>query len=188
MARYYYGTVPALAWVLNHYFYGGVHYSWLSAEFHPLRTNPNSSNPYVLYGQLYAAWSWPDERDKLVAQIRNSLWAGVVAHAGKQTLDLALARRLRPICSNTSVAFFYPVVYRVDMDRIPPARREVAGSGEEGSNEFLVRDLDETEFDLLLADNREDADFVRFVLDAQAKPTRSSTDALLATLEARVIP
>jgi hypothetical protein len=187
MPRYYYGTVPALAWILNHYFYGGVHYSWLAAEFHPLRTNPNSSNPYVIYGQLYAAWSWPDERDKFVAQLRNALWAGVSAHEKRRILDTSLARRLKLICSGISIAFFYPVVYRVDLEQIPPARRIVAGSGEDGSNEFLVRDLGEAEFELLLADNREDADFVRFVLDAHARPTRSSIDAVLTTLEGRVI-
>jgi hypothetical protein len=187
MPRYYYGAVPALAWILNHYFYGGVHYGWLAAEFHPLRTNPSSSNPYVIYGQLYAAWSWPDERDKFVAQLRNALCVGVAAHEERRTLDAVLARRLRSICSNTSVAFFYPVVYRVDLERIPPSRRIVAGSGEDGSNEFLARDLCETEFELLLADNRGDADFVRFVLDADAHPTRSSVDAVLTTLEGRVI-
>jgi hypothetical protein len=143
MPRYYYGTVPALAWILNHYFYGGVHYNWLAAEFNPMRTNPNSSNPYVIYGQLYAAWSWPDERDKLVVQFRNTLQAGVDAHEERQTLSAALAERLRSICSNTSVAFFYPVVYRVDLERILPARRGIAGSGEDGSSEFLVRDLGE---------------------------------------------
>ena len=74
------------------------------------------------------------------------------------------------------------------MERIPPSRRLVAGSGEEGSNEFLVCDLGETEFDLLLADNHADADFVRFVLDARSRPTRSSVDAMLTTLERRVIP
>jgi len=187
MPRYYYGAVPALAWILNHYFYGGLHYNWLAAEFHPSRTNPHSSNPYVVYGQLYAAWSWPDERDKFVAQLRSALSAGVVAHEERRTPDAALAQRLRSICSNTSVAFFYPVVYRVDMERIPPARQVVAGSGEDGSNEFLVRDLGETEFELLFADNREDADFVRFVLDARTRPSRSSKDAVLVSLEGRVI-
>jgi hypothetical protein len=187
MPRYYYGTVPALAWILNHYFYGGVHYNWLAAEFNPMRTNPNSSNPYVIYGQLYAAWSWLDERDKSVAQLRRALRAGVAAHEKQKTLDVTLARRLRAICSNTSIAFFYPVVYRVDLERIPPARRVVAGSGEDGSHECLVHDLGETEFDLLLADNWEDADFVQFVLDANPRPTRSSMDAVLTTLEERVI-
>jgi hypothetical protein len=188
MPRYYYGTVPALAWILNHYFYGGLHYSWLAGEFYPLRANPNSSNPYVIYGQLYAAWTWTDERDKFVAHLRNALQAGVGAYEERQTLDAALARRLRVILSRASVAFFYPVVYRVDMERIPAARRAIAGSGEEGSNEFLVRDLEEAEFELLFVDNLTDPDFVRFFLDARSHPARSSADAVLTTLERRVMP
>jgi hypothetical protein len=186
MARYYYGTVPALAWILNHYFYGGVHYSWLAGEFHPLRTNPNSSNPYVLYGELYAAWSLPDELDKVVTQLRTTLRRGVIAHTRRGTLDTLLAQRLLSICKHTSVTFFYPVVYRVDVEGIPSERRLIAGSGEEGSREFLVPDLGETEFELLFADNREDADFVRFFLDAQGRPARTSIEAVLATLEERV--
>jgi hypothetical protein len=185
MPRYYYGTVPVLAWILNHYFYGGLHYAWLAGEFHPLRTNPNSSNPYVIYGQLYAAWAWPDENDKYAKELRNSLRAGVTAHEVLRTLDSALAERLRWLCSTLPVALFYPVVYRVDIERIPLERRLVAGSGEEGSNEFLVSDLVESEFDLLFADNHADPDFVHFVVDAPVLAQRSP-DVLLTALERRV--
>jgi hypothetical protein len=188
MPRYFYGTVSALAWILNHYFYGGLHFSWIAGEFYPLRANPNSSNPYVIYGQLYAAWAWTDERDKLVAHLRNALQAGVDAHEERKTLDRALAQRLREVLSRASVAFFYPVVYRVDIEVIPSARRIIAGSGEEGSNEFLVRDLREAEFELLFVDNLTDPEFVRFVLDARSQPARSSAGAVLNTLERRMIP
>jgi len=183
MPRYYYGTVPVLAWILNHYFYGGVHYAWLAAEFYPMRSNPNSSNPYVIYGQLYAAWAWADQNDKFVAQLRLALRRGVDAHQAAQRLDPPLAERLRAMCFSTSVELFYPLVYRVDIERIPRSRRIVAGSGLDGSDEYLVPDINVGEFDLLFADNRRDPDFVRFVLDAQPHPGRASVDALLTSLE-----
>jgi len=183
MPRYYYGTVPVLAWILNHYFYGGLHYAWLAGEFFPLRTNPNSSNPYVIYGQPYAAWAWLDEHDKVVRQLRKDLQAGVEAHCAAGTLDSSLADRLFSICDEVSVAFFYPVVYRVALERIPPARRIIAGSGLEGSDEFLVRDMSEGEFELLFADNIRDADFRRFV--GAVRQGSGTSDALLHILEGR---
>ncbi|HKP74653.1 MAG TPA: hypothetical protein VJT67_03885 [Longimicrobiaceae bacterium] len=185
MPRYYYGTVPVLAWILNHYFYGGRHYAWLAGEFHPLRTNPNSSNPYVIYGQLYAAWAWRDAWDKYVKELRKSLQSGVDAHQDARTIDTSLAKRLHMMCETVPVELFYPVVYRVDIEQIASERRMVDGSALIGSDEFLVCDLGETEFELLFVDNALDQDFVRFVLDAPTQPSRASAEVLLRILEGR---
>jgi hypothetical protein len=35
MATYYYSTVPSLAWILSHYFYGRKHRVWVAEEFFP---------------------------------------------------------------------------------------------------------------------------------------------------------
>src|SRR5215213_3550854 len=156
MARYYYGTVPALAWILNHYFYRQEHYAFLAEAFHPLRSNPKSSNPYLIYGDLMWAWSYTDEFDKYVSQSRYGLARGALARRNAGITDPALTRRLRRICAGVPVTFFYPVVYRVEVGVITPARRNVAGSGALGSREIVVHDLREHEFDLLFADDRSD--------------------------------
>lgn len=187
MPRYHYGTVPALAWILNHYFYAGVHFSWLAEEFHPLLTNPKSSNPYLVYGDLYWAWAWRDEHDKFVSRSRVSLEEGVSFREESGKLDSALAERLRRICRDVDVDFFYPLVYRVDIERIAPARRKVAGSGLRGSRECLVKDLQETEFDLWLSDNVDSAEFRRLVLDECSGQDRTSPVAALKTLEGRML-
>lgn len=79
MPRYYYGTVPALAWIINHYFYARMHYAWLAAAFHPHRENPGSSNPYKIYGQLYEPWAERDRHARFVVHTRDSLADGIEA-------------------------------------------------------------------------------------------------------------
>lgn len=188
MPRCYYGTVPVLAWVLNHYFYGGLHYNWLAAEFFPLETNPKSSIPYLANGDLYWAWSRNDPHDKYLGMAREALAKGVAARLPQGIADPALVRRLRRICRRAAVAFFYPIVYRVDSEPIPGSRRVVAGSGATGSREFLVRDLMEPEFDLLFADNGDDPDFQRLVLDETCGVARTSPAEALLVLERRLLP
>jgi hypothetical protein len=186
MARYYYGTVPALAWILNHYFYGRVHYSWLAECFHPLKSNPKSSNPYLIYGDLMWAWSDRDEYDKYVAQLRHGLARGALARNTAGVTDPVLTRRLKRICKTAPAAFFYPLVYRVPIDGIGPARQTIAGSGTVGSREILVTDLREHEFDLLFADDRSDSDLARLVVDEQSGTGRTSPADALRALERRL--
>ncbi|SOD03343.1 hypothetical protein SAMN05216486_11038 [bacterium JGI 053] len=188
MPRYYYGAVPALAWILSHYFYGGVHYNWLAAEFFPLETNPKSSIPYHVYGDLYWAWSRDDPHDKHLRGMRDSLRLGVTARLPPGISDLTLVRRLRRICRRAAVTWFYPVVYRVDSECIPAGRRFAAGSAVTGSSEMLVRDLAESEFDLLFADNAGDPGFRRLVLDEVYGTARTSSAEALLVLERRLLP
>jgi hypothetical protein len=188
MPRYHYGTVPALAWVLNHYFYGAVHYSWLAEEFFPLEGNPKSSNPYLIYGDLYWAWRHDDRFDRFVRDLRKSLREGVRRQQQARVLGRAIARRLRAVCERGRLELFYPVVYRVDMDAIGFDRVAVAGSGLHGSREVLIRDLREAEFDLLFADNAADPEFERLVLDERAGVRRTSSADALSLLEMRLIP
>jgi len=187
MPRHHYGTVPALAWLLNHYFYGGVHYSWLAEEFAPLRTNPKSSNPYLIYGDLYWAWSHADQHDRFCKDLRDSLSEAVRKQMYRGVVEPDVALRLITICSHVRLEFFYPIVYRVDLGLIAPSRRLVAGSGLTGSREVLVPDLRDTEFDLLFADNVHDADFVRLILDECTGMRNTSPRDVLQLLETRVL-
>jgi hypothetical protein len=187
MSRYYYGAVPVLAWILNHYFYGGVHYSWLAKGFAPFDTNPKSSNPYQIYGDLYWAWMKRDRYDKYVGFTRGIL-ADIIADKQKAgLLDHITATRLIRLCSSANnVALFYPIVYRVDIEQIPASRQRVEHSGLEGSGEVLVEDLRETEFDLLFADNLEDEMFVSLVLEEVAGSRRNHALDALSLLEERI--
>ncbi|HEX8695415.1 MAG TPA: hypothetical protein VF746_23585 [Longimicrobium sp.] len=111
MPRYCYGTVPALAWIINHYFYGGVHYAWLAEEFYPPPgTNPKSSSPYHIYEDLYLPWLHRDSWDRFVRDLRKSLVVGVRKQKEAKRLDDVTAARLRRVCRRCPVEFFYPVV------------------------------------------------------------------------------
>lgn len=186
MPRYFYGTVPALAWIINHYFYGGVHYTWLAEEFHPLETNPKSSNPYLIYGDLYWAWSRGDPYDKFVSDTRRRLVFGIDEQEKGGVVDNITAARLRRVCRDVAVELFYPVVYRVDVSMIPAVRWTLENSARTGSREVLVRDLVETEFDLLFADNARDPEFGILLADEIAGVTATAPANALARLEGRL--
>lgn len=151
MPEYYYSTQPFLAWCLNHYFYNKNHYVWVGAPFYPYRAkNPVSSSPYKIYAQLYEPFKESDRFNKFVIQFRMDLKRGIQQQIKE---DDILKNTLLDIC-DTEMSFFYPLVYRVDIEQIAEShRKRIANSGKEvGSNEYLIRDLQETEFDILFAD------------------------------------
>ncbi len=151
MAKYYYSTQPFLAWCFNHYFYGQKHFAWVGAPFYPYRqANPRSSNPLRIYEDLYEPWKDQDDFSPVIAQKRLSLRNGVIAHAGN--LPPGLDHRLKVVCDRIDTVFFYPIVYRVNIDTIDSSRLIVAGSGLVGSREYRIADLSEAEFDLLFID------------------------------------
>lgn len=160
MPEYYYSSTSFLAFCLNHYFYGGIHYAWLAGDFYPYRQpNPKSSNPLLSYIDLYEPWKDADPYDKFVAQHRLALKKGIAAQEKANVISGRTARRLRRVIDKVDLKFYCPIVYRVDISAIPVNRRQVAGSGSTGSNEYLVADLAESEFDILFLDFRGDADF-----------------------------
>lgn len=186
MPRYYYGTVPVLAWIINHYFYGGVHYSWLAGEFAPMLRNPKSSNPYLIYGDLYWAWVKRDRYDKYVITSRTTHVDVIVRKRQEGVLDQITAARLVRICSSQKIVdLFYPITYRVDIDCIPSSRRLVRNSALEGSDEVLVTDLQESEFDVLFADNAADDLFVSVVLQEMMDAAGKDPLDVLTLLEER---
>lgn len=188
MATYYYGTIPVLAWILNHYFYGGVHYAWLAKEFLPPKPNPSSSNPHHIYGEFKDAWNDGDPWNSTVLTARTGMLRGVKAKRDAGVVKRWTATRLRIICQHVSVDLFYPIVYRVDVERISPDRLVVANSGLRGSREVLIHDLRETEFELLFADNTTDTSFTLLVLDEMSGARVTSPAAVLTLLKARCAP
>jgi hypothetical protein len=186
MAQHYYGTVPVLAWIINHYFYSRTHYAWLAAAFHPHGENPGSSNPYKLYGMLYEPWAERDGYAHQLAEYRRRLVEGVKAKEASGVLDNVTAARLRRVCTSASVDLFYPVLYRVEIERIPASRRLLANSGLRGSREVLVEDLRESEFELLFLDNARDDYFPHIVLGELTGEVRMHPMAALRLLETKV--
>jgi hypothetical protein len=158
---YFYSTQSFLEWAFNHYFYDQVHYSWVAAPFYPYKQkNPASSNPYKIYGHLYEPWFDADPYDQFVESKRAHVRSGIIANSGK--LTRSRTTRLKKICLYIDQLFLYPLVYRVDISRITPPRLDASsGSGATGSNEFLIRDLRESEFDVLFLDFDDDPDFTQ---------------------------
>ena len=158
MTTYAYSTQPFLAWCLNHYFYAQTHYVWAAQPFYPYRlSNPKSSNPYLIYRDLYEPWRDRDPFDKFILQLRLNLRLGVAANT--ERLPLGWEARLKDICDGIRTDYFYPIVYRIDLDDIAAHRRVVAGSGLGGSSEVRIDDLRDSEFDILFHDYEGDQDY-----------------------------
>ena len=102
-------------------------------------------------------WKDQDEFDKFINQARLNLRKGVTANEGK--LQPGWKRRLERVCDTVHIVFFYPIVYRVDITNIPQQRRLTEGSGLVGSDEYLIKDLLENEFEILFLDFKNDRDF-----------------------------
>lgn len=163
MPKFSYGTIPAIAWVLGHYFFGR-HYAWVAGEFYPYQQNPRSSNPYLIYQDLYEPWKEADDHSKYLNQYRISLWSAVEIKRREGVINDDLAERLKMVCDKINLAFFYPVVSKVDLDSFDSSRLRVAGSGLRGSAEYLIEDLRDEEIDsLLFLDFDADEDFNRIV-------------------------
>lgn len=158
--RLYYSTQPFLAWCLNRHFYQDTHYTFV-APFFPYRLpNPKSSNPLEIYKDLYQPWADRDEFDTFITLCRIKLSKGVLAKQNEGRITGEVAERLMSICNTVNVKFFYPIVYRVDVDAVGDWRLQKAGSGLLESDEFLIRDLHGGEFDILFYDEHVDEDRV----------------------------
>lgn len=155
----HYSTTSFLGYCLNHYFYGGVHYTWAAGDFYPYgQKNPKSSNPLLIYTDIYQPWKDKDKYDKFIAQHRLNLRKGVIAKQKDGTITAYLAKKLKRICDKVEVAFFYPIVYRIDTSKIPASRITTGGSAAVGSSEVRIDDLAESEFEILFLDGA-DPDF-----------------------------
>lgn len=157
----YYSTQSFLAYCINHYFYDGIHYTCAAAEFHPHRSpNPRSSNPLWLYTHYYEVWKDRDNLDNHIAQHRLNLRKGVIACHSQGCITGYRATQLKRICKDIDIIFFYPIVYRIDASRIDASRiNQTSGSAATGSDEILIADLSEAEFDILFLDFSGDNNF-----------------------------
>ena len=165
--RFYYGTIPSIVYIINHFFFGAKHYAWLAGEYYPYRrANPKSSNPHLIYQDLYQAWTDLDDFDKFILQFRLNMRAGVILQGKRLGLSDEIVKRLKKVCDEVCISTFYPIVYRVDVENICPERLEKQGSGLKGSWECLIRDLTENEInDIHFIDCHEDDELISLVRD-----------------------
>lgn len=150
----YYSTQPFLAWCLNHYVYSGVHYVWASRYFFPYRSpNPKSSNPYQIFQDLYQPAYDRDEFDSFIVQKRLKLRAGVEAIVNAPSGHPLVSRYqdLLDICDGIDETFFWPVDYLIANYAVT-SKGTLANSALVGSDETLIKNLEESEFTLLVPD------------------------------------
>jgi hypothetical protein len=119
--------------------------------FYPQDTKtPDSSNPLTLYSQIYRGWYQADAYNPKLSDLRARLGKGV--DNNQSILPPNLSTKLYYICEHIDIMFFYPFVYRVDIEKIDAVRLTRNNSGLLGSSEYLIKDLQEHEFDILFWD------------------------------------
>ncbi|MCP8632109.1 hypothetical protein PUR31_03025 [Pseudomonas mosselii] len=157
MTAIYYSTTTFLTLSINKHFYGGKHFTYVAEGFFPYgRGNPKSSNPLLIYMDLYQPWQDRDPYDKFVTQHRMSVRKGILAREQDNTILPRIANDLNRVADRIHLDFFYPVVYRIkpDINALLNTQRAVlAGSGLKGSCEYLIQDLGDLEFDIYFNDN-----------------------------------
>jgi hypothetical protein len=148
--EFWYSTKTSLDWLLCHYGLQGLHFAWFAPEFDTYRKeNPESSNPSVLYHGYMAAWRDGDDFSALVSMKGISLSKALEKNVDAGLLQRPDADDLKETVERAHISLFYPLVYRIDISGIDPGRRDSAvGSGARGSDECLIVDLQEQEFDL----------------------------------------
>jgi len=158
MAATYYSTTTFLTLAINKHLYGGKHFTYVAEGFFPYgKGNPKSSNPLLIYMDLYQPWKDRDQYDKFIAQHRMSVRKGILAREKDGAITPSMATDLNRVADRIHLDFFYPVVYRVKSDissLIAKGRAVLAGSGLTGSREYLIQDLDDLEFDIYFDDNQ----------------------------------
>lgn len=157
MQKTYYSTTTFLTLSINRHLYDGKHYVYFAEGFYPYgKGNPKSSNPLLIYMDFYQPWQDRDKYDKFILQHRLAVRKGILAKEKDATISSQIAQDLRRVADLIRLEFFYPVVYRVKFnvsDPVVRSRITVAGSGLTGSSEFLIFNLDESEYELLFDDN-----------------------------------
>ena len=150
-----YSTQTLLAWCLNHYFYEAEHYVYVSEAWYPYRLpNPKSSNPLLIYQDLYQPAFDQDKFDKFTSSQRLGLENGVTAKLsglGRTDARTPYIADLQRICRRINTAFLWPVIYLVNLSVAQGGTK--AGSGASGSAEWLVPNLAESDFSLLIPDH-----------------------------------
>jgi len=189
MRGHYYGTIPSLAWIFGRYFYKQTYRVWVAEEFFPYRLpNPKSSNPFLIYQDLYQPWKDRDDFDKYVVQSRANIRSGVVINERSSRISRKDASMMKKVCDKVSIVFLYPIVLRVNLDDLRTRGRTITKGGSavtSGSHEYLIEDLHDCDFDILFLDYDGDNDFRDIVYDQYHGGTTLSKLEVARRLDAR---
>lgn len=170
MRSHYYGTIPTLAWIFGNYFYKQSYRVWVAEEFFPYGLpNPKSSNPLLIYEDLYQPWKDQDDFDKFITQSRANIRKGVVINERNGSITRMDARTMKKVCDKVDIVFLYPIVLTVNIDDLQRKGRTLSKSGSavtRGSHEYLVEDLQQGDFEILFLDYDADQDFKDVVYDS----------------------
>jgi hypothetical protein len=183
---YWYSAKTALDWLICHYAFEGRHFAWVAPDFDMYDTkSPESSNPHHLYHGLYAAWKKGDAYSSFVSLKRTGLKKALNINCERRLISRSTANELKRRVDTAHLSLFYPMVYRVDLRNVAPARKVKAGSAKFGSQEYRIDDLQENEFELLFAHFRKDKVLYDIILDGHGRGSYVEVYTLYELLDVR---
>ena len=153
----YYSATTFLTVAINRHLYDDKHFTYVAEGFYPYnKGNPKSSNPLLIFMDLYQPWQDKDPYDKFISQHRMSVRKGIIEQEKSGVISKQIAKDLKRIADRIELDFFFPVVLKITIDvgsAASSGRASLAGSGLTGSKEYLIPDLSDPEFELLFDDN-----------------------------------
>lgn len=136
-----------LAVLVNDFLHPGQVYCWYATELNPFG-NGDSSNPVLLYVTIDRAVKAPmggDEYNTKIKDIRTNLMRAIQKEMKGRVSNSALRQAIKLIAT-AELKCFRPQLWRLKLDRIEPMRVEAG----KFSDEHLVRDLTNSEFDVIV--------------------------------------
>jgi len=136
-----------LAVLVNEFLHPGRFYCWYATELNAF-ANGDSSNPVSLYLTIDRAVKAPmggDANNPKIKDIRTNLMRALERELKGRLSNSALRQTIKVIAT-ADVQYFRPQVWKLKLSRIDSSRVERG----KFSDEYLVRDLADSEFDVIV--------------------------------------
>lgn len=149
---YLYSTYTWLAYEIGSKYFRNIFYAYTAEEFDPHLTNPNSSNPRVIYEEYLEIMEQQDTKHRTYKHVLETL-RGVARNKSKTgEISVSQYKDIQKILLKvrSEMRLFAPVVYVIRRDKVE-ARATATPIGTAGSVlsvEHLITDLRRDEFEV----------------------------------------
>ena len=146
-----YSAGTQLAYKIAKRYYNNTHFVWCSTKFNMLQ-QPPTSNPATICKRYLEQITTGDRHS---VEIKNNI-AGILKGA-KAKLDSGVIgkrefNKIRNIVAAADYEAFFPVLYIIDSEKIQHkcSKVEVKDCASDNSIEYLIKDLKDDEFEMIL--------------------------------------
>jgi Glycosyl transferases group 1 len=146
----FFSTTTHLAHMISKIYYSDLHYIWCTPSFNPVRTNPQSANPYEIYknylDEVNNGYMGPT-----ITKHKVGLINGVSVNRQKGIISLNQEQEILEIIYAAEIKHFKPIIYVIAASKVNSAIKAVPQSKKSDlfSQEFLLEQLNGSNFDII---------------------------------------